>query len=139
MNLLGWRWFTTLYRFQVYKSIKHYWQLHHMPIDPSKASFHPISPPLCPPPPTPTLYLTLDITTVFYVFVLYIHTYVFYGLIPSPSSIQFPILFPSDGFQTVCYNHASIYILFVHLFCSLDSMYKWDHMLFAFLWLVYFT
>ena len=34
--------------------------------------------------------------------------------------------------------HKSILILFVYLFCSLDSTYKWNH-IFVFLWLTYFT
>ena len=30
-------------------------------------------------------------------------------------------------------------ILFIRVFCSLDSTYKWDHMVFVFLWLACFT
>ena len=30
-------------------------------------------------------------------------------------------------------------ILFFSLFCSLASSYKWDHMVYVFLWLAYFT
>ena len=35
--------------------------------------------------------------------------------------------------------YESVSILFVHLFCSLDSTWKWNHVLFVFLWLTYFT
>ena len=33
----------------------------------------------------------------------------------------------------------SVYFYFVCLFCSLDSTCKWNHMVFVFLWLAYFT
>ena len=33
----------------------------------------------------------------------------------------------------------SVSTLFVHLFCSLDSTYKWNHRAFVFVWLTYFT
>ena len=42
---------------------------------------------------------------------------------------------PSDSSQSVIYE--SVSILFVSLFCSLDSIYKWNHMVFVFLWLTF--
>ena len=44
---------------------------------------------------------------------------------------------PSDSCQSVPCVHASVSILFVSLFCSLDSTYEWDHMYLSFSdWLI---
>ena len=43
---------------------------------------------------------------------------------------------PLEVCQSVPCIHASVSILFISLFCSLDSTYKWEHMLFLFLWLI---
>lgn len=45
--------------------------------------------------------------------------------------------FPStlNSCQSVSYIHASGSILFIHLFYLLESTYKWDHMVFVFVWL----
>ena len=50
-----------------------------------------------------------------------------------------PSPLPADSCQSVPCIHASVSILFTSLFCSLDSTYKWDHMVFLFLQLAYFT
>ena len=46
---------------------------------------------------------------------------------------------PSDIRQPVPCVPASISILFISLFCSLDSTYEWDRMVFVFCQLAYFT
>ena len=61
-------------------------------------------------------------------------------LIPSPSfhnSPQPP--FSSSGCRYGPCFHVSDSVLLVSLFCSLDSSYKWDHMIFVFHGLAYFT
>ena len=49
-------------------------------------------------------------------------------------------LFLSYGCQFISWFYASCscYILPLSLFCSLDSSYKWDYMVFVFQWLAYF-
>ena len=55
----------------------------------------------------------------------------------------FPLLstssFPSDHCQLVLYFHFSGFIFLICLFCWLGSTYRWDHMLFMFPSLAYFT
>ena len=50
-----------------------------------------------------------------------------------------PSLHPSPLWQpSVCSLYlwvCSCFVLFVHLFCSFNSTYKWNHMVFVFLWL----
>ena len=60
-------------------------------------------------------------------------------LIPSPSLIQPFLPLPADNCQSVPCVHASISILFISLSCSLDSTYKWDHMVTFSHQLTYFT
>ena len=50
-----------------------------------------------------------------------------------------PHLLPSEICQSVPCSYASGFIWFITLFCSLDSTYEWDHMVFVFLWLAYFA
>ena len=58
--------------------------------------------------------------------------FTFFQSVPTP-------LLPSDSCQSIPCIHASVSILFVSLFCSLDSTYNWDHIVFVFLWLAFFT
>ena len=46
---------------------------------------------------------------------------------------------PSDRCQAVLCINESVSILLVTLFCSLNSIYKWNHMVLFCLWLAYFT
>ena len=48
-------------------------------------------------------------------------------------------LLPSYSYQSVPWFYASGSILLISLFCSLHSSYKWDHMVFVFHQLAYFT
>ena len=50
-----------------------------------------------------------------------------------------PTLLPPGHLQSVWCFYASGTILFVSLFCSWDSSYRWDHMVFVFHELAYFT
>ena len=56
--------------------------------------------------------------------------HIFFLLTPSPSFIQPPLSPPT----AVSLFHVSVSLF---LFCSLDSTYKWDHMVFVFHWLAY--
>ena len=57
-----------------------------------------------------------------------------FWLIPSPSFIPFPL--PPFQQLSVCFMYlTSVTILFISLLCSLDSTYKWDHVVFFFHWL----
>ena len=116
---------------------------------------------LCPPPPRPDPPFPRVITTLLsclcvcvYVCIhMYIHTHTyiytqkhickyiwgFFCLIPSASFILPPTSLPSDSCQSVPYVYASVSILLISLFCSLESTYKWDRMVFVFLWLAYFS
>ena len=62
-------------------------------------------------------------------------------LIPPPSFKQSPptYLLPSYHCQSVPWFYASSSILLISLFCSLNSSYKWDHMVFIFHQGAYFT
>ena len=96
--------------FFLYFYFCYYYRCPHVPISPHFAYLHPTP---APPSHWPSLYCCLCLWLI-YIYVLW--------LIPSPSFI-----------------HASVSILFISLFCSLDSMYKWGHMVFVLLWLAYFT
>ena len=48
--------------------------------------------------------------------------FTFFHLVPQPR--------PSDSCQSVPCIHASVSFVFISLFCSLDSTYKWDHMVY---------
>ena len=67
-----------------------------------------------------------------------IHTYSFTSTF-SFFLLLFLFLLPSGHCQPVPCFHACGSGLLVSLFCSLDSPYKWDHMVFVFHWLAYFT
>ena len=54
-------------------------------------------------------------------------------VIPISPSIPPPHLFPSISVSHICF------VRYIHLFCILDSPYKWYHMVFVFLFLTYFT
>ena len=57
-------------------------------------------------------------------------------LVPSPSFHHYPPTpRPSGHIQSVPCFHACGSILFISLFCSLDSSYRWDRMVFVFHWL----
>ena len=59
---------------------------------------------------------------------------------PSPFFPPFlPSPLSSGSCQSVPCFHVSGFVLLVSLFCSLDSSYKWDHMVFIFHQLAYFT
>ena len=59
LNLLGWNWFTKLYRFQVYNSTKHHLHTHCFPITQPKAKplFIPIPPTALPTSTYPQLHM----------------------------------------------------------------------------------
>ena len=57
--------------------------------------------------------------------------------IPSPLSLLNPL--PPNSCQFVLCIYESVSILFVSLFCSLYSTYKWSHMVLVFLWVAYFN
>ena len=63
---------------------------------------------------------------------------VFFFLILSPSSPS-PTPLPSDSCQSILSISVAVCILFICLICSLDSTYNWNHMVFVFLWVAYFT
>ena len=88
---------------------------------------------LCPShPPTPLV----NSHTVVHVHGSFIHILC---VVPFPSFHGCPSPRSFNHFQTTPCFHACGSILFVSLFCSLDSNYRWDHMLFVFHWLAYFT
>ena len=78
-----------------------------------------LPPPHC---PCPWVLYTCSLTWPFPIFPL---------LPPSPN--------PSGHCQFVLYFHVSGYILLACLFCWLGSTYRWDHMVFVFHHLAYFT
>ena len=59
------------------------------------------------------------------------------------SPFSFPPLIPSPLLSAYFPSAPCFYtcdsVLFISLFCSLDSTYEWDHMVFVFHWLAYFT
>ena len=91
---------------------------------------------LCPPPIT-GLISTVNPHTIVHVRGSFTHVW----LIPSSFFKQFPP--PSSPLTTVSLFHAWFYafgfILLISFFCSLDSSDKWDHMVFVFHQLAYFT
>ena len=59
-------------------------------------------------------------------------------LVLSPFSLSTPSPPPLWQPPVLSLLSLSFSILFVYLYCSLDSTYKWNHMVFVFLWLTYF-
>ena len=59
--------------------------------------------------------------------------------IPSPFTPRPPTLLPSGSHQPALCIYESASVSSVHLYCSLHSPEKWNHMVFVFLWLAYFT
>ena len=94
--------------------------------------------PLCPPPhsphqppslwPSPNCHLCLWVMNVYSL----AHPFTFFHPVLPSSRL-------SHSCQSVPCVHASVSILFVDLFCSLDSAYKQDHIVFVFHCLAYFT
>ena len=71
--------------------------------------------------------------------VICVHESFFFFLCLIPSSFS-PSPQPPPLWQLpVCSLYPWDCLHFVSLFCSLDSTYKWDHMVLVFLWLGYFT
>ena len=134
LNLLGCHWLAKPYRFQVYNSKKHHLHMVSRAHHPRQSLFlSPLFPPL--PTSTSTHPLSLWLSSQFCLWLCVM--YICLWLIPS-SFIQ-SSLHPSDICQSLQCIHASISVLFVSLFYSLDSIYTWDYMVFVFLWLAYFT
>ena len=50
-----------------------------------------------------------------------------------------PTLLPSVNHQFVLYIYESVSVLFVHLFCFIESSYKWNYAVIVFLCLTYFS
>ena len=96
----------------------------------SPFSPHRSSPPHWLPPPN------LNRTPLWFVHGSFIH-------VPWQPSLFFPPLSPSllpSGYcQFVLYFNVSHYILLPYFFCWLGSTYRWDHMIFFFHCLAYFT
>ena len=62
-----------------------------------------------------------------------------YILIPSPLAPTSPTPLPSGNHQNVLYICEFDSVWFAPLFCFLDSMYTWNHIVFLFLCMTYFT
>ena len=92
------------------------------------------SPPWPLPHPSPPP--TLDPTPFGFVYVSFIH--VPWWPFPYVPPLSFSP-FPSGPCQFVLYFNVSSYILLACLFCWLCSTYRWDHMVFVFHSLTYFT
>ena len=92
--------------------------------------------PTNPPPPHPSLPSTLNPTPFGFVHVSNI--YVTWWPFPyfPPSSLS---LLPSCYCQFALYFNAVDYIFLACLFCCLGCTYRWDHMVFVFHCLAYFT
>ena len=60
-------------------------------------------------------------------------------LISSPSFTQSPTLPPSGVCQSLKCIYTSDSVLSISVFASLECTDEWDHMVFVFLWLVYFA
>ena len=60
-------------------------------------------------------------------------------LIPSPFSLSSATPLHSDSCQSVLCLYKSVSSLFASLFCSLNSTYKWNHMVLVVLWHACFT
>ena len=135
LNTLGWHWFTKP-DFKCITQQNIICPLHHGPIAHSKISFHPHLSPLCPPLPNlPTLSLWLSPLCFLCLWVMHIRS------LTNPFTIFYPVPQPPPTPKAVSLFHVSmsVSILFISLFSSSDSKYKWDHMVFVFLWMAYFT
>ena len=114
LKLLGCHQLIKLYRFQVYNFIHIIWSLPKFK-SPSVTIYPPCSPFYLSPPPFPSV----NHHTVVCVF-----EFLLFCLISSPLSLSPPTSFLSDSCQSVLCNYGSASILFVSLFCSLDSTCK---------------
>ena len=131
LNLLGWYWLIKLYRFQVCNAtIRHLYIVlcvHH-----PRSSL--LSSPLLP--YTPSTFSPLPFPPVIPILISVSMRFLFF--IPSPFFTQHHNALPSDSCQSVLYLlDESVSILFVNIFCPLDSTCEWNHV-FLFLWLAYF-
>ena len=89
----------------------------------------PIFFPFCTPPPSPSL-SPINPLSIVYVHGSFIHVL---WLVVSPSFHHYcPSKLPSGHCQSFPCSHASGSIFLASLFCSLDSSYKWGHMVPAF-------
>ena len=141
MNLLGWHWLTELYRFQVHNSTTHHLYtvlcVHHPT---SSLPPSPFIPPFPPPPPpilsfqqSPQLLSgSMSFFSFHFIFCSIPSTPLRY-LNPSTPLTQLP-----HSCQLDLYVYESVSILLISWFCSLESTYEWNHMVFVFLWLAYF-
>ena len=95
--------------------------LHHAPIAQSKVSFYLHLSPLCPlqltPTPLSVYHYIVVCVYVFHMCVCLLNPFTF--LHPNPSNP-----FPADSCQSVSCIHAFVSILFITLFCSLESICK---------------
>ena len=123
LNLLGWHWFENPYRSPAYNSTKHHLPLHGAPI--ASKSFSPQfspSPTSIRPPPFSSGYnhtLLLNPLTYFQ---------------PAPL-----VPLPSDSCLSVPCVQASVSVLFIGAFYSLDFTCKWGPRVWLFLWRADFT
>ena len=132
-DLLGWHWLIKLYRFQVHCSMIHHLYIISCVHQPkSSLLLSPFIPPL-PSSPAPTPFTSDNHHTVVCV------CEGFFCLILSSFLYSSPLHTTPFWELSVCSLCLSVYFYFVCLFCSLDSTHKWNHMVFVFFWLAYFT
>ena len=127
---MGWGWLIKPYSFK-YTARKHIICILHCVLTTQSLLLPPFVPPLpsstSPHPPFPLAITILQSVSFF-----------FLCSIPSPFH---PAPKPHPFWQlSVCsLYYVLVPTLLVSLFCSLDSTYKWNHIVFVFLWLAYFT
>ena len=98
---------------------------------PSTTIYSPLCPLLPPPPPLPLVITTLLSMWDIYIYTFFLlNSFAYFTQLPTP---------PFHWQMSVFYIYESVSILLVCLFCSLDSIYEWNHMVLVFLWLAYFT
>ena len=133
LNLLGWHGVINLHRFQVQNSIIRHLYIVLWFTTPIKSPSITTSPPypLLPPPTPLPLLITIPLSVSIRCFFL-LHPFTFLTQLPNP---------PPLWQLSVCSLYLWVYFYFdcYSLLCSLDSTYEWNHTVFVFLWLAYFT
>ena len=133
LNLLGWHWLIKVYKFQVYSSIIHHQYtvlcVHHPKLGLLPSPFIPHFILFCflPPPFPLVITILLSVSMRFYFFCF--NPFTFFTQFPNP---------PPLWQLSICSLYLWVCFYFLSLFCLLDSIYKWNHMVLVFHWLAYF-
>ena len=89
------------------------------------------------------LYIVITLLLTVFPMLYFMSLWLFYNshmVLPNPFTFFNPPTKPAPFCQlSVCSLYLWVCFYFVCLLCSLDSTYKWNHMIFVFIWLILFS